>query len=105
MQNSGFFMTGLLRLKLFIPSAINGRGYGNLQGLDMCKGERVMWHLLGLGANEALHVPVINGNNLRIDNINRDSHILVPEMSVSGEMMADNAGKFVQYFNSSMQYI
>ena len=82
----------------FFSAAINGRAYGNLDGLEMCKGDKVVWHLLGLGGNEALHVPVFNGNNLRIYGINRDSHVLIPEMTWTGMMVADNVGKYRTIF-------
>ena len=35
--------------------AINGRIFGNLQGLEMIQGERVRWYLFSLGSETDLH--------------------------------------------------
>lgn len=35
--------------------AINGYFYGNLPGLDMCEGDRIDWHLFGMGSEVDIH--------------------------------------------------
>ena len=35
--------------------SINGYMYGNLPGLDLCLGDKVSWHLFGLGNEVDLH--------------------------------------------------
>jgi hypothetical protein len=37
--------------------SINGFVYGNLPGLVMRRGERVRWHLMGMGTEVDLHTP------------------------------------------------
>uniref|UniRef100_A0A4W4GG06 ferroxidase n=1 Tax=Electrophorus electricus TaxID=8005 RepID=A0A4W4GG06_ELEEL len=41
---------------------INGKVYGNLCGLDMQKGERVDWYLLGMGSEVDLHTVHLHGH-------------------------------------------
>ena len=41
-------------------SAINGRVFGNLEGLEMCVGDKVSWHLYGMGTDSDVHA----GNKL-----------------------------------------
>ena len=41
-------------------SAINGRVFGNLEGLEMCVGDKVSWHLYGMGTDSDVHA----GNGL-----------------------------------------
>ena len=41
-------------------SAINGRVFGNLEGLEMCIGDKVSWHLYGMGTDSDVHA----GNEL-----------------------------------------
>lgn len=42
-------------------SAINGKMYGNLQGLEMQQGERINWYLLGMGNEVDLHTVHLHG--------------------------------------------
>ena len=36
-------------------ASINGFIYGNLPGLDMCQGDKVSWHMIGLGTWSDVH--------------------------------------------------
>ena len=36
-------------------SAVNGRIYGNLHGLEMVKGQNIYWYLLSLGTEVDMH--------------------------------------------------
>lgn len=42
--------------------SINGRVFGNLQGLDMCLGDKISWHLYGIGTDTDVHagIPLID---------------------------------------------
>ncbi|XP_071089861.1 hephaestin-like protein [Haliotis cracherodii] len=42
---------------------INGRLYGNLDGLDMCAGGMVRWHVFSVGTEVDLHTLTFNGDN------------------------------------------
>lgn len=38
--------------------SINGRVFGNLEGLDMCLGEKISWHLYGIGTDTDVHAGI-----------------------------------------------
>lgn len=40
---------------MFLLKGINGRLYANLQGLEMTKGQKVDWYLLGMGNEVDMH--------------------------------------------------
>ena len=94
--------------RMFEPSivsyltAINGRSYANLEGLNMCQGDAVAWHILAVGANEALHGIKFNGNNILTNGVNRDSYIAVPGGTFTGLMHAENVGMYPVFRNTSV---
>ena len=83
-------------------TAINGRSYANLEGLNMCQGDAVAWHILAVGANEALHGIKFNGNNILTNGVNRDSYIAVPGGTFTGLMHAENVGMYPVFRNTSV---
>lgn len=78
---------------------INGYIFGNLKGLVMNKGDRVRWHLLGMGNEVDLHTPHWHGKTVSIGGIfNRrttDVVELLPASMVSADMKADNPGEWL----------
>ena len=60
----------------------------------MCQGNEVVWHILAVGANEALHGIKFNGNNILTNGVNRDSYIAVPGGTFTGLMHAENIGMY-----------
>ncbi|XP_033756941.1 hephaestin-like protein [Pecten maximus] len=72
--------------------SINGRMYGNLQGLDMCIGDDVTWHVASVGDFVSMHGTYFHGNTMKIDGSNRASKVVIPGSSFTGEMVPDNAG-------------
>lgn len=38
--------------------SINGRVFGNLEGLDMCLGDKISWHLYGIGTDTDVHAGI-----------------------------------------------
>lgn len=57
---------GAMKLKknsAFVKSnkmyAINGRVFGNLEGLDMCLGDKISWHLFGIGTDYDIHAGIL----------------------------------------------
>lgn len=38
--------------------AINGRVFGNLEGLDLCLGDKISWHMFGIGADYDVHAGI-----------------------------------------------
>ena len=39
--------------------SVNGRIYANLKGLDVCVGDRISWHLSGLGNEVDIHTGIM----------------------------------------------
>ncbi|KAL3865206.1 hypothetical protein ACJMK2_006822 [Sinanodonta woodiana] len=77
--------------------SVNGRVFGNLQGLDMCQGDRVSWHVFGLGGSHDLHGIAFEGNSLRIDKQDLDTLVLAPGTSFTGYMYPDNPGTWAVF--------
>lgn len=77
--------------------AMNGYVFGNLQGLEAHEGERIRWHLVGMGSEVDLHTAhwhgetVLNGGR-RTDVIN-----LMPATMTSVTMVADNPGTWLYH--------
>ncbi|XP_064186262.1 ceruloplasmin isoform X2 [Anguilla rostrata] len=74
--------------------SINGYMYGNLNGLSMCKGDKVSWHLSGLGSEVDIHGLYFHGNRFTISGTRRDSINLFPHISHTVIMEPDSMGEF-----------
>ncbi|KAM4047114.1 ferroxidase HEPHL1 [Anomaloglossus baeobatrachus] len=74
--------------------AINGFMFGDLPGLQMCRGDNVSWHLLGLGTEIDIHGIYFQGNTLSLGGTTRDTVSLFPHTSVTASMQPDQAGIF-----------
>ncbi|KAG8580846.1 hypothetical protein GDO81_007441 [Engystomops pustulosus] len=74
--------------------SINGYMYGNQPGLDMCRGESIRWHMLGLGTEVDMHGIHFTGNTIDIRGTTRDVAGLFPHISYSVMMTPDNEGTF-----------
>ncbi|GBM15077.1 Hephaestin-like protein [Araneus ventricosus] len=75
--------------------AINGRMYGNLEGLTMCKGDRVVWNILGVGRSIDLHTAYFHGNNFLHQGIYRDTVTVLPSILYAVTMTAENEGDWI----------
>ena len=75
---------------------MNGRMYGNLEGLEICKLKTAAWHVLSDGDVNGLHVfSVSGGDNLLIEGVNVDAHVSVSGMAYTGIMEATNVGMYL----------
>uniref|UniRef100_A0A8B9MUY4 ferroxidase n=1 Tax=Accipiter nisus TaxID=211598 RepID=A0A8B9MUY4_9AVES len=84
--------------------AINGFMFGNLPGLNVCEGDNVSWHLLGLGSEADVHGAVFQGNTLQVNGMRRDSTNLFPHTFATAFMQPDNSGIFEIYCQTSSHY-
>ncbi|XP_062409279.1 ferroxidase HEPHL1-like isoform X2 [Sardina pilchardus] len=73
---------------------VNGRLYGNLQGLEVCVGNRVVWHTLGLGSQVDIHGVYFQGNVFRHHGNTRDTLNLFPHTSATVTMTTHRSGNF-----------
>ncbi|XP_030071954.1 ceruloplasmin [Microcaecilia unicolor] len=74
--------------------SINGYMYGNQPGLDMCKRDSVVWHLIGLGSEVDMHGIHFSGNTFLNKGTRRDTVSLFPHTSLSVVMTPDTEGVF-----------
>ena len=73
--------------------SINGYVFGNLPGLEMNRGERVRWYLLGLGSEVDNHTAHWHGLRVLEEGRRRTDVVeLLPATMTVADMTADNAG-------------
>jgi hypothetical protein len=75
--------------------AINGFIFGNLPGLTMKQGDKVRWHLLGMGNEIDLHTPHWHGETVTDQARNTDVIELLPGSMKTVDMLADNPGAWM----------
>ncbi|XP_061558444.1 ferroxidase HEPHL1 isoform X1 [Phycodurus eques] len=66
--------------------AVNGLMYGNLPGLDMCAGDKVMWYTFGLGTEVDIHGVYFERNTFKKQGTTRDTLNLFPHTTTTAEM-------------------
>ncbi len=79
--------------------SINGYIFGNLKGLVMHQGEKVRWHLLGMGNEVDLHTPHWHGKTVTVGGplVARRTDVveLLPATMITADMNADNSGEWM----------
>ncbi len=79
-----------------LKHAINGLFFGNLQGLEMNKGDRVRWYVIGLGSEPDLHTPHWHGETGVLDGRTRTDVLeLLPASMHTIDMLTDNPGTWL----------
>ena len=79
-----------------LKHAINGLFFGNLQGLEMSKDERVRWYVVGLGGEPDLHTPHWHGETGILDGRTRTDVLeLLPASMHTIDMVTDNPGTWL----------
>ncbi|XP_045214555.2 ferroxidase HEPHL1-like [Mercenaria mercenaria] len=74
---------------------INGRTFGTLHGLSMCLGDRVSWHMYGLGEEFDHHHFSFEGNNFLHDGRKLDTSSVFPGIGQTVTMIPDQAGRLL----------
>lgn len=74
--------------------SLNGFVYRNLPGLTMCKGDKVTWHLSGLGSEVDINSLYFEGNRFIYLQNRRDSISVFPHISHTVTMEPDSMGHF-----------
>ncbi|XP_028923340.1 hephaestin isoform X2 [Ornithorhynchus anatinus] len=77
--------------------AVNGFLFSNLPRLDMCKGDRVSWHLLGLGTETDMHGAMFQGNTVQLYGMRKGAAMLFPHTFATVLMEPNNPGSFEIY--------
>lgn len=87
-EDEGFVESNLMH-------AINGYVYGNLPGINMRRGERVRWYLMGMGTEVDLHTPHWHGNTAIAGGMRTDVVNLLPASMMVADMEPDAPGKWL----------
>ena len=79
--------------------SINGYIFGNLTGLVMKNGEKVRWHVMGMGNEVDLHTPHWHGKTVAIGTPARRTDVveLLPATMITADMLADNPGEWMYH--------
>ncbi len=76
---------------------INGLVYGNNQGYEMHKGERVRWYILGMGTEVDLHTPHWHGATLLHNGNRLDVTEVLPAATKTLDMRPDVKGTWMYH--------
>ncbi|XP_053246201.1 ceruloplasmin isoform X1 [Podarcis raffonei] len=74
--------------------SLNGYMYGSQEGLEMCSGDTVSWHLIGLGSEVDIHGIHFSGNTFLTKGGRKDTANLFPHSSLTALMKLDSEGVF-----------
>ena len=85
----------LQQTELGMRHAVNGRIFGNLDGLEMIEGERVRWYLFALGSERDLHTAHWHGLRVRHNGKSTDVIELLPGSMAIADFTADNPGRWL----------
>uniref|UniRef100_A0A4W3I8S3 Ceruloplasmin n=1 Tax=Callorhinchus milii TaxID=7868 RepID=A0A4W3I8S3_CALMI len=75
--------------------SINGYVYGNLPGLSMFMGDKVMWHLFGMGNEVDIHSAYFHGNMLIEKHHHADTFSLFSASFITAVMVPTKKGKWL----------
>ena len=78
-----------------LKHAMNGYIFGNLQGYEVRHGERVRWHLVGLGNEVDLHTAHWHGQTVLVHGRRTDVVELLPASMVSVTMVPKSVGTWL----------
>ncbi|KAL0994973.1 hypothetical protein UPYG_G00130140 [Umbra pygmaea] len=74
--------------------AVNGFLYGNLPGLEMCSGDRVVWYTFGLGTEVDIHGVYWEGNTFQRHGTTRDTVSVFPHTTATVSMLPHTPGVY-----------
>jgi manganese oxidase len=74
---------------------INGLAGGNLAGLAMIEGERVRWHVMGMGNERDIHTPHWHGQTVTDGKRTFDVTQVFPATTDTVDMLANNPGTWM----------
>lgn len=87
-EDDGFVESNLMH-------AINGFVYGNGPVVQLAKGQRVRWYLMGMGTEVDLHTPHWHGNTVTVNGMRTDVASLLPASMVTADMRPDTVGTWL----------
>jgi manganese oxidase len=78
-----------------LKHSINGYLFGNMPMIELKKGERVRWYVMGMGTETDLHTPHWHGNTVLVNGMRMDVISLLPASMVVADMVPDNVGTWL----------
>jgi hypothetical protein len=78
-----------------LKHAINGYIFGNGPMINLRKGERVRWYVMGMGTETDLHTPHWHGNTVTVNGMRMDTIDLLPASMVVADMVPDDVGTWL----------
>ncbi len=84
--------TGEAKSERGLMHSVSGSIFGGPPGLVMDSGQRVRWHVLGMGNETDLHSIHRHAKTLRFHGRNTDVIELLPGSMATADMLADNPG-------------
>lgn len=84
-----------------LKHSINGYIFNSLKGLEMKRGDRTRWHLIGLGTEVDLHTAHWHGEIVKVHGQYTDVVEMLPASMVSADMIAGNAGEWMYHCHVS----
>lgn len=79
----------------FFMTAINGRMFGNLEGLEMCQGDEVAWHIIGFGGWFDMHGVNFDGQTLDYLGTKVEGKEIIPGSAVTLLSTPDKVGQWL----------
>jgi FtsP/CotA-like multicopper oxidase with cupredoxin domain len=75
--------------------SVNGYVYGNGPVVEVAKGQRVRWYLMGMGTEVDLHTPHWHGSTVTLNGMRTDVANLLPASMLAADMRPDAAGTWL----------
>ena len=67
--------------------------FGNLEGLTMCRGDDVAWHLFGVGGEFDMHGVNFQGQTLEVTGNHVNAKVVLPGTAMTLTSTPDTVGK------------
>ena len=78
-----------------LKHSINGYLFGNMPMINLHRGERVRWYVMGMGTEVDLHTPHWHGNTVSVGGMRMDVVDLLPASMVVADMVPDDPGTWL----------
>ena len=75
---------------------MNGFLYGNMPGLDICVGDRVVWYVFSVGTSNEIHTIYFHGQPLTFLDTHRSATYVLPGYHRTLFMKAENPGRSIK---------
>ncbi|HVW34807.1 MAG TPA: multicopper oxidase domain-containing protein [Acidimicrobiia bacterium] len=78
-----------------LKHSINGYIFGNMPELDLKRGEKVRWYVMGAGTETGLHTPHWHGNTVLSMGMRMDMLDILPMTMKTADMVPDDPGRWL----------